>query len=268
MVGVGAKFIPEKGKFGCLFSVSFIDSLVYLTTPIPQTIPQVQTMSTLEKTGETAGDTPAQAPSDDAPTVETLDKKYVEDTPNAEFATLLEESDTQSYREVSTGEKVTGTLREIGESTAFIDFGGRGEASIDIQELRDKSGELKYKTGDSIEAFVASTDGEIRLTFSLRVSSRQLLRQAHQNGMPHRRQSHRLQHRRPCSEYRRPSGILPHVANRYGILQRPGFICRSDLQLQNCRTAGTQQCRRFTPRLSGRRKSKKIRRNAPTTLRR
>ena len=141
-------------------------------------------MSTLEKTGETAGDTPAQAPSDDAPTVETLDKKYVGDTPNAEFATLLEESDKQNYREVSTGEKVTGTLREIGESTAFIDFGGRGEASIDIQELRDKSGELKYKTGDSIEAFVASTDGEIRLTFSLRVSSRQLLRQAHQNGMP------------------------------------------------------------------------------------
>ncbi len=141
-------------------------------------------MSTLEKTGETAGDTPAQAPSDDAPTVEALDKKYVEDTPNAEFATLLEESDTQSYREVSTGEKVTGTLRKIGESTAFIDFGGRSEASIDIQELRDKSGELKYKTGDSIEAFVASTDGGIRLTFSLRVSSRQLLRQAHQNGMP------------------------------------------------------------------------------------
>jgi small subunit ribosomal protein S1 len=141
-------------------------------------------MSTLEKTGKTAGDTPAQAPSDDAPTVEELDKKYAEDTPNAEFATLLEESDKQNYREVSTGEKVTGTLREIGESTAFIDFGGRSEASIDIQELRDKSGELKYKTGDTIEAFVASTDSEIRLTFSLRVSSRQLLRHAHQNDMP------------------------------------------------------------------------------------
>ncbi len=141
-------------------------------------------MSTPETTRETAGDTPANAPSDDAPTVEDLDKKYTEDTPNAEFDALLKENDKQSYREVSTGDKVTGTLCEIGDSTAFIDFGGRSEASIDIQELRDESGALKYKTGDTIEAFVASTDGEIRLTFSLRVSSRQLLRHAHQNNMP------------------------------------------------------------------------------------
>ena len=141
-------------------------------------------MSTPETTRETAGDTPANAPSDDAPTVEELDKKYAEDTPDTEFATLLEESDKQNYREVSTGDKITGTIREIGDSTAFIDFGGRSEGSIDIQELRDESGELKYKTGDTIEAFVANTDGEIRLAFSLRVSSRQLLRQAHQNDMP------------------------------------------------------------------------------------
>ena len=141
-------------------------------------------MSTPDKTRETAGDAPAPTSSDDAPTVEELDKKYVPEAPNSEFAELLEESDKQNYREVSTGDKVTGTLREIGDATAFIDFGGRSEASIDIQELRDESGELKYKTGDTIEAFVASTDGEIRLAFSLRVSSRQLLRQAHQNDMP------------------------------------------------------------------------------------
>ena len=141
-------------------------------------------MSTPDKTRETAGDAPAPTFSDDAPTVEELDKKYVPEAPNSEFAELLEESDKQNYREVSTGDKVTGTLREIGDATAFIDFGGRSEASIDIQELRDESGELKYKTGDTIEAFVASTDGEIRLAFSLRVSSRQLLRQAHQNDMP------------------------------------------------------------------------------------
>ena len=141
-------------------------------------------MSTPDKTRETAGDAPAPTSSDDAPTVEELDKKYVPEAPNSEFAELLEESDKQNYREVSTGDKVTGTLREIGDAAAFIDFGGRSEASIDIQELRDESGELKYKTGDTIEAFVASTDGEIRLAFSLRVSSRQLLRQAHQNDMP------------------------------------------------------------------------------------
>ena len=128
-----------------------------------------------------AGETPVAPPSD---SVEALDKQYAADESSAEFAALLEESDRQNYREVSSGEKITGTLREIGPSVAFIDFGGRSEASIDIRELSDPSGALKYKTGDAVEAFVASTDGEIRLTLSLRASSRQMVRQAHQNDMP------------------------------------------------------------------------------------
>lgn len=141
-------------------------------------------MSTSDNTPRSAapaGETPVAPPSD---RVAALDKQYAADAPSAEFAALLEESDSQTYRTVSPGEKITGTIREIGPSVAFIDFGGRSEASMDIQNLRDKSGALKYKPGDTIEAFVASTDGEIRLTHSLRASSRQVLRQAHQNDMP------------------------------------------------------------------------------------
>lgn len=120
----------------------------------------------------------------DSDGVEALDKKYAADAPSAEFAALLDESDVQNYRTVSPGEKITGTIREIGPSVAFIDFGGRSEASMDSQNLRDKSGALKYEPGDTLEAFVASTDGEIRLTLSLRASTRQMVRRAHQNGMP------------------------------------------------------------------------------------
>ena len=129
--------------------------------------------------------TPAETPSDDASSVEELDKKYADDAPSTEFAAMLEENESSnSHREVSAGERIKGTLREIGESMAFVDFGGRSEASIEVQELRDESGELRYKSGDTIEAYVASTDNEIRLTISLRSSSRQVMRQAYENGIP------------------------------------------------------------------------------------
>lgn len=141
-------------------------------------------MNTLDKTPRSAapvGKAPVASPSD---SVEALDKQYAADAPSAEFAALLKESDNQNYHKVSPGKKITGTIREIGQSSAFIDFGGRSEASIDIRELSDPSGALQYKPGDPLEAFVASTDGEIRLTLSLRASSRQMVRQAHQNDLP------------------------------------------------------------------------------------
>ncbi len=139
-------------------------------------------MNNSDKTPRNA--TPASEAPAKSPSVKELDKEYADNAPSTEFATLLEESDSRNYREVSTGDKITGTLREIGASVAFVDFGGRSEASIDLQELRDESGALKYEIGDTIEAFVASTDGDVRLTLSLRVSSRQMLRQAYQNDIP------------------------------------------------------------------------------------
>ncbi|MDP6037372.1 MAG: S1 RNA-binding domain-containing protein [Candidatus Latescibacteria bacterium] len=144
-------------------------------TPIAETAPV--------ETAETAN---AQTPAEPAASsVEELDKKYDNDGPSTEFATLLEESGgSGGHREVSAGERITGTLREIGESMAFVDFGGRSEANIEVQELRDESGELRYKSGDTIEAYVASTDNEIRLTLSLRSSSRQVMRQAFENRIP------------------------------------------------------------------------------------
>jgi len=126
----------------------------------------------------------AQATSSAEPSIEELDKQYDDDGPSAEFASLLEESGGANHREVNAGEKVTGTLKEIGDSISFIDFGGRSEGAIDTQELRDEKGELKHKSGDTIEAIVSSTDGEIRLTISLRSSSRQVLKQAFENGVP------------------------------------------------------------------------------------
>lgn len=114
-----------------------------------------------------------------------LEEKFGEEKPSAEFATLLEQDETQrSFREVSVGERISGTIGILGDKAAFVDYGGRSEGAIDLQELRNEMGELIYNTGDTIEAFVASTEGEVRLTLSLRASNRQVLRQAFENGIP------------------------------------------------------------------------------------
>lgn len=123
--------------------------------------------------------------SQDTHDIDQLERKYGEEKPSVEFAALLEQDDTQrSYREVSVGERISGTIGILGDTTAFVDYGGRSEAAIDIQELRNEMGELIYNTGDTIQAFVAATEGEVRLTLSLRASNRQVLRQAFENGIP------------------------------------------------------------------------------------
>ncbi len=113
-----------------------------------------------------------------------LDKKYAREAPSAEFSALLDQEDTQNYREISVGERISGTLQKIEDASAFIDYGGRSEAVIDTQELRNETGDLLYNPGDTIEAYVASVEGGPRLTLSLRAGSREILRQAFENGVP------------------------------------------------------------------------------------
>jgi len=121
----------------------------------------------------------------DTPNIEELEEKYGDQGPSAEFGAMLEQNEKEGqHREVSAGEKVSGTLQEIGDSVTFVDYGGRSEAAIETQELRNESGDLRYNAGDVIEAFVANTDGEVKLTLSLRGANRQALRQAHESGIP------------------------------------------------------------------------------------
>ena len=75
-----------------------------------------------------------------------LDKKYVEDGPSTEFANLLEQEKVEpEQKKVTVGQRVSGTVQKVDDTSAFIDFGGRSEAVIDLQELRDGSGEVSIK---------------------------------------------------------------------------------------------------------------------------
>ena len=91
---------------------------------------------------------------------------FNDDTPETqETATpAMEAAAIEPPREVAAGEKVTGTVVRIGDTTTFIDFGGRSEGSIDTAEFRKEDGTLTVKEGDSIEATVLSVGEATTLT--------------------------------------------------------------------------------------------------------
>ena len=57
------------------------------------------------------------------------------------------------------GQTIEGTIVAIGPEVAFVDVGGKGEATIDVDELKDDEGDLEVAVGDRIQAVVVSTDG-------------------------------------------------------------------------------------------------------------
>ena len=47
---------------------------------------------------------------------------------------------------------------------AFVNVGGKGEAEIDVAELKDADGDIEVSVGDRIQAMVVSTSGGIVLS--------------------------------------------------------------------------------------------------------
>jgi len=62
------------------------------------------------------------------------------------------------------GETVEGTIVSIGPKVAFVNIGGKGEAEIDVAELKDHEGDIEVSVGDRINAMVVSTSGGIILS--------------------------------------------------------------------------------------------------------
>jgi len=58
------------------------------------------------------------------------------------------------------GDQVQGTIIAIGSEQAFVDIGGKAEASIDIDNLRGDDGNLTVAVGDTLTAMVTSVDAE------------------------------------------------------------------------------------------------------------
>jgi small subunit ribosomal protein S1 len=101
-----------------------------------------------------------------------------------DFAALFEASIRP--KRIEKGQTVAGTVVAIGAEVAFVDVGGKGEATIALDELRDADGALEVAVGDRIQAVVVSTEGGLTLSRRLAgaaATARQLEEASH-SGLP------------------------------------------------------------------------------------
>src|SRR3954468_12974802 len=82
--------------------------------------------------------------------------------PTEDFATMFEAS--LKAKRIEKGQTVEGTIVAIGPEVAFVDVGGKGEAQIDVGELKNEAGDLDVGAGDRIRAMVVSTEGGLTLS--------------------------------------------------------------------------------------------------------
>ena len=82
-----------------------------------------------------------------------------------DFAALFEAS--LQTRQLEKGELVDGTVVSIGPEAALVDVGGKGEAVINVDELRNADGEIEVAVGDRIQAMVVSTVRGVTLSRKL-----------------------------------------------------------------------------------------------------
>jgi small subunit ribosomal protein S1 len=101
-----------------------------------------------------------------------------------DFATLFEAS-TKAKR-FERGQIIDGRIVGIGKEVAFLDVGGKGEATIDLDELKDADGKIAVKVGDRIQAMVTSTSGGLTLSHKLArgAATDRQIEDAYRSGLP------------------------------------------------------------------------------------
>ena len=82
--------------------------------------------------------------------------------PEEDFAAMFEAS--SKAKRFERGQTIEGTIVAIGPEVAFVNVGGKGEAVIEIAELKDADGVLEVAVGDRIQALVVSTQGGLTLS--------------------------------------------------------------------------------------------------------
>jgi small subunit ribosomal protein S1 len=85
--------------------------------------------------------------------------------PEEDFAAMFEAS--EQARRFERGETIEGTIVAIGPDAAFVNVGGKGEAVIELDELKDDDGAVEVAVGDRIQAVVVSTEGGLTLSRKL-----------------------------------------------------------------------------------------------------
>jgi small subunit ribosomal protein S1 len=82
--------------------------------------------------------------------------------PEEDFAAMFEAS--VKARQFDRGQTIEGTIVAFGPKVAFVNVGGKGEAQIDLEELKDADGDVAFSVGDRLQAMVVATAGGIVLS--------------------------------------------------------------------------------------------------------
>jgi small subunit ribosomal protein S1 len=90
------------------------------------------------------------------------DKEHTVSDPEEDFAAMFEAS--IKAKRLDKGELVEGRIVAIGPEEALVDVGGKGEAVIDVAELKNADGEIEVALNDRIQAMVVSTSGGLKLS--------------------------------------------------------------------------------------------------------
>ena len=100
-----------------------------------------------------------------------------------DFATMFEAS--VKARQFKRGEAIEGTIVAIGPKVALVNIGGKGEAELDVAELKDDEGDIEVSVGDRIAAMVVSTTRGIVLSRKgvRNAATQRELEDAYQSGM-------------------------------------------------------------------------------------
>jgi small subunit ribosomal protein S1 len=101
-----------------------------------------------------------------------------------DFAALFEASG--QAKRFRNGQTIEGTIVAIGPEVAFVSVGGKGEATIDVEELKDDDGDIEVAVGDRIQATVISNAGGLTLSrkLALGAASAEQLDDAFRAGLP------------------------------------------------------------------------------------
>jgi len=104
--------------------------------------------------------------------------------PEEDFAAMFEAS--LKAKRFERGETIEGTIVAIGADVAFVNVGGKGEAVIALDELKNEDGVLEVAAGDRIQAMVVSTEGGLTLsrTLARSAASARQLEDAFHAGLP------------------------------------------------------------------------------------
>ncbi len=86
----------------------------------------------------------------------------------ASFAELFEQYSEGGGDDLNVGDKVSGQVIQVGESTVFVDTGTKLDGIVEKDELLDDEGNCTVKEGDTVDLYVVGKDsGGIKLSRAL-----------------------------------------------------------------------------------------------------